>query len=82
MCLGLGNGYRETEEKEKNERLSLLKPYTNADKLKAMSNDELVNIISDNGFFDCKFCAYHYKDTCNSECQQGFKQYLESEAEE
>ncbi len=80
MCIGMESGYREN--KKSGEKLSLLKPYTNADMLREMSNDELVTMISDNGFFDCKFCAYHYKDTCNAECRKGFKEWLESEAEE
>lgn len=37
MCIGLAGGYREPEKK------SLLKPYTNYDKIKDMSVEELKN---------------------------------------
>ncbi len=43
MCLGLGNGCVVKEEK----RTSLLKPYTNFEKIKKMSIDEMSNFLMD-----------------------------------
>ncbi len=49
---------------------------TNADKIRQMSNEELVELL------DCDFCIYKGKRYCHIECEEGIKAYLESEVEE
>lgn len=44
MCLGLGNGYIEPKEEKK--AVTLLKPYTNMENLKAMNIDELAEKLA------------------------------------
>lgn len=76
MCLGLGNGCVPKKEN----RTSLLKPYTQFDKIKAMDIDEMAysypcpfgNVDVETGEI-CKNSDY--------DCIKCTKQWLESEAE-
>lgn len=45
MCLGKASGYREPKE-NKTEKVSLLKPNTNFDRIKDMSVDELAGVLA------------------------------------
>lgn len=73
MCLGLASGYKEPEKK-----MSLLKPYTNFDRLKDASIDEMAVIYP---------CPYErdsvYDGSCaDKDCIECTKQWLESEVTE
>lgn len=48
---------------------------TNGDRIRQMSNEELVELL------DCDFCIYKEKHFCGTECEEGIKAYLESECE-
>ena len=48
---------------------------TNGDRIRQMSNEELVELL------DCDFCIYKEKRFCPNECEKGIKAYLESEEE-
>ena len=87
MCLGLAQGYIESKEK----KVSLLKPYTNNDRINDMSIEEKAEFLYDlqnGGVIDgCGYCEYYrpvfphclsYKET---DCVEAIKKYLESEAE-
>lgn len=72
MCLGLATGYQRNEEKT---TTSLLKPYTNFDKLKESSIDEAATLLANT----CAFCPH--KDSCtDTDCETAMKEWLESEA--
>lgn len=57
---------------------------TNGDKIRAMSNDELADMLL-HGLrgADCKACPHLHKPTCMTEnsCIEGMKAWLESDAE-
>ncbi len=55
-------------------------PDTNFEKIKAMSIDEMVEKFAKNGY--CEFCKLKESQTCDNPCEQGIRQYLESEVEE
>lgn len=78
MCVGLANGgYVEPKE----ERVSLLKPYTRFDKIKDMTLDEMAETMEKSCGKGCPlFDDCHVKS--NDECMEKIKQWLESEAEE
>lgn len=71
MCTGLAQGYREPEKK-----MSLLKPYTNNDKINDMSIEEKIDFMFKNNM------CINLGKPCNAECKSCIKQWLESEAEE
>ena len=56
------------------------KEITNYEKIKAMSIDEMAKIFAKNGY--CEFCKLKEAQTCDMPCEQGVRQYLESEVEE
>ena len=66
-----------------NEKTSLLKPYTNNDRINAMSVEDKAKFLCAHS--GCGTCAYNFIETgrqCKSgECYEGHKQWLESEAE-
>lgn len=78
MCLGLGNGCVAPKEKK---GLSLVKPYTNADKINDMSIEEKAEFIAALTQycdpFDCDDCPLKDLSVCSKD---GIKQWLESEA--
>jgi hypothetical protein len=49
---------------------------TNYERIKNMTIHEIVDLISHN--YKCRKCAY-YNRCCNEECEQGIKEWLESE---
>ena len=55
---------------------------TNGDKIRQMSNEELVKVLSDTKN-KCIYCAGKYKSNifCNADCIKGIKAYLDMEAE-
>ena len=64
---------------EGTKKMSLLKPYTNRDRL-MMNSDELAHFLdglAKGCTNDCDSCAISYIITCG---KAGFKQWLESEA--
>lgn len=81
MCLGKAMGVTKTPEKEK--KTSLLKPYTNFEKIKAMDIDEMAEFLSDCETDICSFCKPDVTTVCGNPtcCINGIKNYLESEAE-
>ena len=50
---------------------------TNYERIKNMTIHEIVDLIIHN--YRCRKCAY-YNRCCNGECEQGIKEWLESEA--
>ena len=52
---------------------------TNGDRIRAMSNEELVKMLGGN----CYFCKYYtgFEDCTGVTCAEGVKAYLESEVE-
>lgn len=79
MCLGFGNGCVAPKEKK---GLSLVKPYTNADRINDMSVEEKAEFLDEHKIYRCLHCSYHYEegDCHNKECKDGYKKWLESEA--
>lgn len=75
MCLGLATGYQKNEEKSPT---SLLKPYTNFDKLKESSADEVATLLAGLG---CHICPYKDKECDHIDCKSAMKEWLESEVE-
>ena len=55
---------------------------TNGDRIRQMSNEEMTKWLDELFGVDipCKICAYDNK-TCEYECKEGIKAYLESEEE-
>ena len=49
---------------------------TNGDKIRAMSNEELVNRLY------CESCIYMEEAICRNDCEDGIKAYLDMEVEE
>lgn len=71
MCTELAQGYREPEKK-----MSLLKPYTNFEKIKAMDIDEMADFL-------CGLCAdVAMLAIYGVEMRSPNKQWLESEVTE
>jgi len=75
MCLGLAADYREPKEEK---TTSLLKPYTNFDKIKNMSVNEMAEFLfkvakAENFPFKC-YTNYNKEKNC-TDC---YKQWLES----
>lgn len=64
----------------KEEKMSLLKPYTNNDRINDMSVEEKAVFFANSS--DCERCAFRYEFCENKQCKEGIKQWLESEAEE
>jgi hypothetical protein len=54
---------------------------TNYEKIKAMSVEEMAELIDDS---PCNSCNYRQKgfSKCPQECEEGIKEWLESEVEE
>lgn len=50
----------------------------NYEKIKAMSIDEMAKLLSKS---PCIHCVYITKEDCIAKCQNGIKQWLESEEE-
>ena len=50
---------------------------TNGDRIRQMSNEELAIVIS----HQCNYCAFTNQDCRKLYCQDGVKEYLESEVE-
>ena len=48
---------------------------TNGDRIRKMSNEELVSILY------CDSCIYKEEAICDKDCEEGIKAYLESEEE-
>ena len=48
---------------------------TNGDKIRKMSNEELVSILY------CDSCIYKEEAICDKDCTEGIKAYLEMEVE-
>lgn len=63
---------------KKKKGLSLVKPYTNADKINDMSVEEKAKFLNTN--IICDFCARNNDDCGDLDCEQGIKEWLESEA--
>lgn len=61
-------------------------PITNGDKIRAMSNRELSEFLSDADYGEiaCEVCPHRYKPTCTTEnsCIDGIEAWLNSEAED
>lgn len=74
MCLGYGNGCVLKNKKQ----TSLLKTYTNNDKINDMNVEEKAKFIG-NGKCDC--CVFRDIDCQEKTCKDGVKLWLESEAE-
>ena len=54
---------------------------TNGDRIRQMSNEELAKWLDEHlGFDICLICAYE-KYSCEQNCVEGIKAYLESEEE-
>ena len=54
---------------------------TNGDRIRRMSNEELARWLETKlGFDTCLICAYE-KYSCEQNCEEGIKAYLESEEE-
>ena len=64
MCLGKASGYREAKE-NKTEKVSLLKPYTNFEKIKSMTLDEMTEFLEK---VNCSACAMICSQT-PTECE-------------
>ncbi len=86
MCLGLGNGCVPKEEKK---AVSLLKPYTNFDRIKDMNLDEIAERFANVEFniinevyktLDIPTDKSKFKNEYSNRKKE-WKQYLESEAE-
>lgn len=73
MCLGLATGYIKPKEER---TTSLLKPYTNNDKLTDMSLDERAEFIRTEPWCDTNRCSHGEYISCG-EC---LKNYLKKEA--
>ena len=54
---------------------------TNYEKIKNMPFDELIEKVF-GGFASCECCTYNGQDYCVGHCQEGFKEWLNQEAEE
>lgn len=57
------------------------KPQTNADRIRAMSDEELALNIG-NGFFGCPQCSQGDCRKCDLECEKHCLEWLQSTAEE
>ena len=79
MCLGKAMGVVEAPEK----KMSLLKPYTKFDEIKAMTIDEMAEFIADSQTDICDYCKPDETTVCGNPecCNRGIKAWLESEAE-
>lgn len=89
MCLGKAQACIKQPKEEK--KVSLLKPYTNYDKIKDMSVDELADFLFkvNNQDFAVDFCDRNYcsevkedSNICSGNCQNAIVKYLESEVTE
>ena len=86
MCLGLANGYIEPKE----EKVSLLKPYTNNDRINDMSLEERAKILANihynviKAVYEILKIPYDKSKFYSNylECIKEWKQWLESEAEQ
>lgn len=77
MCLGLATGYINPKEER---TTSLLKPYTNNDKLSDMSLDERAEFIRTEPWCDYK-CALTIEDSIKPlSCKNCVVDYLKKEA--
>lgn len=80
MRLGLASDYIEPEVKK---TVSLLKPYTNNDRINDMSVEEKAKFFDDITWYcandECEHCPLKKAQPCNV---FSFTQWLESEAEE
>ena len=84
MCIGLVSGYNPPKPRENAEKVSLLKPYTNFDKIKDMKLNELAEklaIVEVNAA--CVYCEPNQIDyiTVKEKRKKQWLEYLESEAE-
>ena len=52
-------------------------PKTNADRIRAMSDEELAEFLIDHHRYPCKYCS-----GCPLECSDGLMQWLKSEVKE
>ena len=52
---------------------------TNGDRIRKMSNEELVEFIRCGNV--CDSCIYKEEAICDKDCEEGIKAYLESEKE-
>ena len=69
---------------------NLCKPYTNADRIRSMSDDELATHLHDIGW-DCHLCAEHGRldnepllrgEKCDEKCVEHCLEWLQQPAEE
>lgn len=77
MCSVIPKKYAPPKEEKK--AVSLIKPYTNFDRIKDMTIEELAEFISTPR---CQYCVYKDEPCDIADCKDGLRQYLESEAEE
>ena len=56
---------------------------TNGDRIRQMSNEELVEDILNSDFCSCDLCIYECsgRECVENACKEGIKAYLESEVE-
>lgn len=52
---------------------------SNYERIKNMSVEEIAHLIAHN--YRCRKCAYHNK-CCNGECENGIKEWLNSEVDD
>lgn len=56
------------------------KPKTNADKIRAMSDEKLAEFLAKYGM--CELCELHDTDCLGGKCKDGYMKWLQSEVEE
>lgn len=57
------------------------KNITNFEWIKQMNKDELAKVFSSRGEKHCAPCAYSKLDNCEMKCEEGFRKWLDQEAE-
>ena len=59
------------------------RPKSNADKIRAMSDEELADFLTDHHNYPCKYCVHCWKDSENDVgCKRALMRWLKSEAKE
>ena len=57
------------------------KKITNFEWIKEMGKDELAKVVGSRGEKHCAPCAYSKLDNCEMKCEEGFRKWLDQEAE-
>jgi hypothetical protein len=58
------------------------KTITNADRIRAMSDEELAHLLMGHGTFECPVCEIGDQRKCDTECEKHCVKWLQQPAEE